>query len=95
MPSWLTFTTNLMINKIEQEVTHLRKTTRTLLEVGDKQIVVYENVSDDEAGYDSDMEFYLLEDERENPIAETELEDLLGEELYEEFNDYIALELNN
>jgi len=84
-----------MINRIEQEVTRIRKTTRTLLEVGDKQIVVYNMVCDDEGGYDSDTEFYLLEDDRENPIAETELEDLLGEELYEEFNDYVALELNN
>ena len=84
-----------MINKIEQEITYIRKTTRTLLQVGDKQIVVYNMIQDDEGGYDSDTEFCLLKDERETPIAETELEDLLGENLYEEFNDYVTLELIN
>ena len=52
-------------------------------------------IYDDEDNYDSDTEFYLLEGKRENIIAETELEDLLGEELYKEFNNYVDLELNN
>ena len=80
-----------MIKKIEEETTFIRKTVRTLLDIDSIKIVVYRHISYDEfTSDDNETNFFTLaKSGDETPIGETELEELLGEDRYEELNNFI------